>query len=132
MRVLHWREGGYCNTPYQDVIEAPKDVDDRSSSLPCRDLTLGMLDGSYEAFTICDIAFLLFTRGSRIVTRFLGKMERAPLVQFQRLLVDRENTFVFPTMGQTAKTIISLLIMVLVSRISPLQATPPRTPLSLI
>ena len=59
----HWREGGYCNTPYQDVLELPKNFDDRSSSLPCRDLTLRMLDGSYETFSICDVAFFIVDKG---------------------------------------------------------------------
>ncbi len=55
----HWREGGYCNTPYQDALEFPKNADNKSSSLDCRNLTLKMLDGSYETFNICDIAYFV-------------------------------------------------------------------------
>lgn len=55
----HWREGGYCNTPYDAVLQFPRDVDNQSSYLSCHDLTLDMLDGSTKTFNICDIAYFI-------------------------------------------------------------------------
>ena len=52
----HWREGGYCNTPYQQVLEFPQDADNKTSTLFCNEITLKMLDNSYKTFNICDIA----------------------------------------------------------------------------
>jgi hypothetical protein len=51
----HWKKGGYCNTSYDDALTRPRNVDDKSSKLFCKDVTLEMLDGSTQTFNICDV-----------------------------------------------------------------------------
>lgn len=58
----HWKEGGYCNTSYDDALTRPRNVDDKSSKLLCKDVTLEMLDGSTQTFNICDVVVFVIDK----------------------------------------------------------------------
>lgn len=55
----HWKEGGYTDETYGGVLLIPKNVDNGTSYLSCKDITLKTFDGSYKTYTKCQHAYFV-------------------------------------------------------------------------